>query len=299
MVSDNEQTFEDLIKSAEAGNTDALAAMLVELQKNVAELAPTIELAQARKDAIESQKKAKRKELDDLATAANDIENSVWDTRKKMREIEAQIKKNERLLTQANANKQAAIDFARLSDEFDKLTAGAKWREWAYDFQVTGAKRLAGAKRAILADKMGLGKTISSLIYLDMVQAKKVLVVCPNDVTGNFLREVQVWAPHRQVVDISGVPKGQRDFLIEMLNKMEEFILIVNYEINRKDKEFVDLINSLQIDSIICDESHNIKTRKTAAYKMVKAITQTPNCCPKCQSGNICPTPESYAQRRY
>lgn len=125
-----------------------------------------------------------------------DIETSLFDARRKQRELERQIQSAENRLRQALENERIKKEYQDSSVAFDKLTAGFRWREFALQHQIEGAKHLATAKRAILGDKMGLGKTLTSLIACDMLQAQKILVVVPDDVVSNFVREIQHWAPH-------------------------------------------------------------------------------------------------------
>jgi hypothetical protein len=51
------------------------------------------------------------------------------------------------------------------------MTMGAPWREWAKDHQIGGAKKITYEGRMILGDTMGLGKTLTSLIAIDMIEA--------------------------------------------------------------------------------------------------------------------------------
>lgn len=284
---DAEQSFKEMIDLQDANSVDKIAQMLLDLKTTMAELKPAIDAAKAQKEEFNSQIKAHRDEIQKLSEASHEIDVAVFDTQRKMREIEREMQRQERLLVQAAENKRQAEEYARLSDEFDKMTAGAPWREFAFDHQISGAKKLAVQKRAILADKRGLGKSLTSLIYADMVGAKKILAVVPNDTVDNYIREIKHWAPHRKVVKLAGLPKAQRDFLLSTLVNIDEFMLVVNYEAWRRDKELLANLNNLQLDTLIADESHNIKDRKTIAYRGLKEITQSNNCCSKCGSANV------------
>ena len=289
MTGNMEDEFKKIVEHdlSDVNSIQSIAQMLVELKAQMHELAPIIEQAADQKEEIHKQEKEVQKQLQELAEQKHAIDSAVWESRKKMREVEREITKANDQLTQAIENKNAKEELDKLSAELDELTAGLPWREWAFPHQISGAKQLAVQKRAILADTMGLGKSLTSIIYMDMVKAKKVLMVVPNDTTQNMVREIKHWAPHRNVVDASGMPKATRDFLLTTLPGMDDFVLIVNYEINRRDKDFVDHVMKLQIDTVIADESHNVKNNKTAAFKMVKDILTRPNCCSSCGSGNV------------
>lgn len=285
----SEDKFREIVEHDlnDVNSIQSIAQMLVELKAQMAELKPIIDQAAEQKEAINEQEREVKKQLQELAEQKHAIDNAVWESRKKMREVERSIQTTNDQLTQAIENQKAKKELEELSKELDELTAGLPWREWAFPHQISGAKQLAVQKRAILADTMGLGKSLTSIIYMDMVKAKKILMVVPNDTTQNMVREIKHWAPHRNVVDASGMPKATRDFLLTTLPGMDNFVLIVNYEINRRDRDFVDHVMKLQLDTVIADESHNVKNNKTSAFKMVKDILTRPNCCSTCGSANV------------
>lgn len=173
--------------------------------------------------------------------------------------------------------------------EFDRHTAGLPWREWARDYQLDGAKRLASARRGILGDKRGLGKTLTSLIWADMIGAKKTLIIAPKDVLNNFKREIERWAPHRHVAILSGMSKTMRETFLSMVSFTPQFTILCNYEAWRKDYTLIEYIKQLKPDTVIIDEAHNIKEKRTTAYQGIRDIVYAENACPDC-NGN----PEIY-----
>jgi SNF2 family DNA or RNA helicase len=62
-----------------------------------------------------------------------------------------------------------------------------------YPYQRTGAEWLAARRRAILGDKMGLGKTPQAIRAADIAGARKVAVVCPAIARVNWQREFERW----------------------------------------------------------------------------------------------------------
>jgi SNF2 family DNA or RNA helicase len=163
-------------------------------------------------------------------------------------------------------------------------TLNAPWREHAYDHQIFGAERLAVAKRAILGDQTGLGKTATSIIYMDMVEAKKIIVVAPKDVLKNFEREIKRWAPHRTTQVVQGMSKIVRDQFFRMMATVDEFVLLVNYEAWRKDENYVDAFINMQVDTVICDEAHIMREVDTKSFLGVKKLVYAANKCSACGS---------------
>lgn len=285
-----EEQFKRIVEESDLSDVNSIASiqnMLVDLKQQMENCRPIIDSAADKKKSLEVQIKAHQDAINALKQQSADIDAETWDARKKLRELERDINSANTRLTQAIENEAARKEYAERSEEFDRPTAGAPWREFAFNHQITGAKKLATVERGILADKRGLGKSLTSMIYMDMVGAKKVLCVVPNDTVGNYMRELEHWAPHRKAVKLAGLPKSQREFLLTTLQGLDEFCIVVNYEAWRRDKGMLDLLDKLQIDTLICDESHNIKDQKTIAFKGLKQLTTSSNKCDKCGSGHI------------
>ena len=173
-------------------------------------------------------------------------------------------------------------EFAEKSAELDKLTASAKWREFAFEHQIEGGKKLAIAKRGILADKRGLGKTLTSLIWADMVGAQRIIVLAPNDVVPQFEDEIRTWQPHRTIFSLRGLNQSARALVYPMLTMVKEFIITLNYEAWRKDKTVIDDLVKAGIDTIICDEAHRIKSSTKITARGVFQLAYRPNYCKQC-----------------
>ena len=214
----------------------------------------------------------KRRQLqekqDERKRAAKHKETALIQAKRRLQTFESEKAINERLKREA--------------EEFDKITQHYNWREFAFNHQIEGARRLAFAKRGILGDKRGLGKSLTSLVWLDMVNAKKVLIFAPKDVLLNFKREIEHWTPHRHVAVLGGMPKLQRDFFLGLLKNEPQWLLLCNYEAWRKDPELIENLKDMKADAIIIDEAHNIKEKKTSAYKGIRDIIYATNQCNVC-----------------
>jgi SNF2 family DNA or RNA helicase len=192
----------------------------------------------------------------------------------------------QRLFRQAIQNEMAAERFKENSILFDEITAGLHWREFAYPHQIEGGKYLAANGRVILGDKMGLGKSLTSLIACDMLKSQRVLIVVPDDVVSNFAHEVYKWAPHRQVISLGKMSKAERAAGLTLLGMLDSFVVILNYSIWRKDNSLLDALIDIKFDTMIIDEAHNVKETTTNAHRGVYKIAMAENSCPEC-GGNI------------
>jgi SNF2 family DNA or RNA helicase len=237
---------------------------------------------------IENELRAKLNEVSRKRRAAQDRKDII---RRQAKANESAMIAAKRRLETFESERVIKERLAREFAEFDNETAGLKWREFAYSHQIEGAKRLASARRGILGDKRGLGKSLTSLIWSDMVKAKKVLVFAPKDVLQNFKREIEHWAPHRPVGILGGMNKGQRDMFLKMMTMSDKWLLLCNYEAWRRDPELIENIIALKADTVIIDEAHNIKEKKTSAYKGIRSIVYADNECDTCGG-----TPERYTE---
>jgi SNF2 family DNA or RNA helicase len=102
-----------------------------------------------------------RKQAHEAKLAAMDKESELEQEAKRLREL---IRMQEEL-----AKAQAASQL--LEDRWKTMLIGAPWREWARDHQLDAAKQFAVQKRMILADAMGLGKTLSAIMSLEFIKA--------------------------------------------------------------------------------------------------------------------------------
>lgn len=296
-MQDMDKEFEAL--TASDLDPKSILAEMRALKEALAPIATAIEEAKKQKEQFSVDINEHMKIVNDLRRKQSEIDNETFDARRRMRELERQINAVSTRYDQALANAELRARYKELSDEFDRITAGAPWREFAFDHQITGAKKLAAAKRAILADKRGLGKSLTSLVYADMVEANRVLAIVPNDTIGNYLREVNHWTQdpisknsYRNPVTIAGLGKGERDMVMTgILPYMDRFFLILNYEAWRRDPEFIENLLRLQIDTVILDEAHTAKNMKTKTFQGIRRLLTGPNKCPSCGSGNVKETP--------
>lgn len=253
-----------------------------ELRSMIAELSAMKETYQ--ETATKSLKQAEylKTEINNLITTANDARTKAFDLTRKLRDAERTLEateKRERDLAEARA---AAEEFDALSRELDLLIDTFPWKDRALDHQKIGAKRLALAKRGILGDRPGLGKTLSSLMVADLNSAHKVVVITPPDVASNFVREVHKWT-NRFAVSIVGRNKAERDFMLEtILPQTEDFVLVVSYSTWRIDLGIVEQILKLSPDMVIADEAHYVKSRETKAFRGLRRLANGNIRCTTC-----------------
>lgn len=217
---------------------------------------------------------------------------NLWEARKPLRAAKENVVAAETAYSIQKSTFEDRQVMARKSEGYDRLASEFSWRTGlngneklkALPHQWDGMRYLATAKRAILGDGMGLGKTLTSIGALDISGAKRVLVVAPSDITTNFLAEIEMWAPHRTVFNLRGRNKAERGAFLSMANFLPSYIAIINYESWRKDNTLLrDLVNC-HFDTIIMDEAHIAKETDSVVYRGLKYLVEQINVCPVCDT---------------
>lgn len=115
-----------------------------------------------------------------------------------------------------------------------------------------------------LADDMGLGKTIQVIaLMLKKPQAKTSLLIAPTSVLGNWVREIEKFAPTLKIAVHHGNQRKAIDF--EMLLESND-IVITSYGLVRRDKA---LFHEYHWARVILDEAQNIKNPTAIQTKII------------------------------
>ncbi len=129
--------------------------------------------------------------------------------------------------------------------------AGVNWLISLYELGVNG----------ILADEMGLGKTIQAISFLGyLAESKGIrghhLIVCPNSVIGNWMKEFKKWLPMVKVVKLI----ARKEFRLEIF---EKYIKTKNFDVCLTSFEGVNVCKSalkkIHWEYIVVDEAHRLK----------------------------------------
>ena len=136
-----------------------------------------------------------------------------------------------------------------------------------YPHQVDGIRELARRRNFLLADDMGLGKSLQALTVfaIDIVRgwATTCIVVAPVTLKGNWLDEIEKFT-RISAISLSGTPAQRKKQLEEYKAIDGPKILIVNYEqVNTHKVE----LKALDFDIAIFDEAHYLKNPKAVRTK--------------------------------
>ena len=231
----------------------------------------------------------KREEIARLIGDLDSLEKKEQKQRKQVRELIKQQDQQQRREESLEQAEQVRADTSELEEKYRKLAVGKPWYDGGGDvgailpFQWRGALFGAGAKRWVLGDGMGLGKTRQSIGWLDLVQGRKVLIVCQADICDQFAGELMTLAPHRTVFNLYKKTPKTRHAQMDKILESNEACVVVNFEIWRKDKDLLAKLMAWQIDTLIVDEAHNLKNTGTSNFKNIEMLVKVDNVCPKCK----------------
>jgi hypothetical protein len=124
------------------------------------------------------------------------------------------------------------------------------------------AAAAAGHRTFLLADEPGLGKTAQALLAAEAASAYPLLVVVPNVVKTNWVREVGLWTPRRAATAIHGDGDSIDGFAD---------IVVVNYEVLDRH---VGWIGDFGFRGMVVDEAHFIKNKASQRSQHVLELSE-------------------------
>ena len=168
---------------------------------------------------------------------------------------------DEALRTQISESGKKAADLLSQSTSTDAEIVIPTLSGTLMPYQKAGVAYASSVGRCLIADQMGLGKTVEAIATLEYKNAYPAIIVCPASLKENWLREFKKWLPHRSV----NVVHGKTDVTVADVN-------IVNYDIVAR---FVEPLRHLGPLGLILDESHYVKTSKTKRTEAVKDVAKS------------------------
>ena len=214
----------------------------------------------------------------EIANEEAQIEKAKRDE-KRAREEEARqerLRASQREYLEQAARRNKGLNLTEL-EQYD-------WYAGLMEHQLEAIEFGTAARRWVLGDEPGLGKTRASIGWLDTIGAKKVIVVAPPEVAGQFANEIREIASHRTVIELHSLDPKIRAMRQERMLNTEEAVVVINYEIFRSSS--TDIMNDLlqwRADTVIADEAHVMRNAKTANYRYVERLISHDLYCGKCR----------------
>lgn len=189
------------------------------------------------------------------------------------------------------SEKQAAYDAIELlkqGEENNAIVGLSALKTKPYEDQLTGVRFLLTRQRAVLADEMGVGKTLQLLAtFLSLRatgEADFMLVICPNSVKTAWIKEVQ----KHTTLTVSAVGNGSKRVLEDVAAYAEKRtdVLVVHYDALVQpakngdthakpwSKLFEELLK-LPWGVIVLDEAHQVKTMDSRRTQSALLLTRS------------------------
>ena len=136
-----------------------------------------------------------------------------------------------------------------------------------FPFQLEGIRFAFEHPGTLLADEMGVGKTIQAIGLINAdTTLRKILIVCPASMRITWRRELEKWLVGLYFIGVIGVDSTQPECLFEQSD-----ILIINYD---RLHRFTQILQSTCYDLAVLDECHFAKSptaKRTAVATCVQA----------------------------
>ena len=156
---------------------------------------------------------------------------------------------------------------------FDELLALEDIAFQPFDYQIRAARaalrRFRG--RGLLADEVGLGKTIEAGLvlkeYLVGQMVSRVLIVTPPGLVEQWQEEL---ANKFNLTDF--VTSNSPEFRSLGTQAWEQFPRVIASLATARRAEHARVITAQEYDLVIVDEAHHLKTRSSASWQLVNAL---------------------------
>ena len=152
-------------------------------------------------------------------------------------------------------NPLETIDYSKIDidfNQFDKKTEhlGRKLKA----LQKEGVKFLLSNKKCILADGMGSGKSIQSIVASICTNVDKILIICPASVKSTWKRELRYYVDEKDITIVNGNNWGETTKFT-----------IINYDI--LDNFYTVPTENVLEEVVTKDENNNIVTKLVTKTK--------------------------------
>lgn len=175
-------------------------------------------------------------------------------------------------------------------------TLGIDSANGLYPFQEVGVQFLNLADSVLLADEMGTGKTVQTIEALRRKASLPILVVAPNSVAPNWVREFEAWWPEVPVTLLAGTAAKRR----KQIESFDGGVMIMNWEKLRLHSRLAPYgsvalkkcsdcdptssgkpascqrcerdLNEIHWAAVVADEAHRAKTPKAQSTRALWAL---------------------------
>lgn len=172
------------------------------------------------------------------------------------------------------------VKAADLTDRTLLSHSSSRTRTFEYQFRPLFKILETKEHRLLIADEVGLGKTIEAGIILKELSARstctKILIIVPNALKTKWRDELQIrFDEYLEIVNYKNLLSFFRDF--ERSSGSGTFKGIITYDqiVNPSISKYLNSISNLpQFDLIVIDEAHHLKNPETQRHKVVRRLSR-------------------------
>ena len=205
-----------------------------------------------------------------------------------------------------------SVDF----DRYDRLSLAKDQNRRLKPHQKEGVQFLLDRKKCILADDMGLGKSMETAVAAIEGNFDSILIICPASLKTNWKKELLWYVPERDITIIDtfngktkaemekflGYGEGRSGLSVDELKKeaeeqgkwRENRFIIINYDILDNFYEIPASWSKANVEKafenspllkyisnkkslIIIDEAHRLSKKNSIRYKVIKDLIKRGN----------------------
>lgn len=117
------------------------------------------------------------------------------------------------------------VDYNTVEVDFDKYNKSSKDGRKLKILQKEGIKFLLANRKCILADSMGCGKTIQSIIAAMASNSKKILIITTASLKTNWKRELTIYNDEKDIQ----ILQGSKDEICDKKYVIANYDILINY----------------------------------------------------------------------
>ena len=163
-----------------------------------------------------------------------------------------------------------------MKNNYKKKTTTIK-NDTKNDLPISYQTELLGKGRILLADEMGLGKTVTSLAIMAHYRSTDwpLLILCPASLRHTWPGEIEKFMPSIPPSSIY-VVRGfdDADFYENETKRSKIQIVVATYSLLQTRSAAARTLAQFNFQSVIVDESHNLKQRNTQRAKLAVPLLQ-------------------------
>lgn len=150
----------------------------------------------------------------------------------------------------------------------------SEYNKKLYQHQEEGINFLLSRNGCILADDMGLGKSMQAIIAALESGAEKILIVCPSSTKINWQREIGIFCNDTTIID--GKIFKEAKFTIinfDILKNFHSLKSTKKLKEGEKPPELIRILANAKYDLCIIDEAHNLKNNDSIRGKIIVELS--------------------------